>query len=285
MQKREIPYLVLSGIFSLCLFILVIATLVYTTMCQKWYLEVTVSHSHYCEKLASELNKDMSNYALGSNIPETLLKSVITEEQVEQDTLDYLKQVGVETQSKISTEDLKQSIIQKIENYSVESELSIHSDEAVSNLAENLVSVYEKAIQQPFFALFFKQVLVYRPYLVKIIFGAAIAGILIFLFLFRALRKNTHLFFKLFAFSFMAASLMILIPSAYLLITNYFSRLPIYNQAIYQLTFTYLKNSLYIFLFSGVELFLLGLFFGALAEGRRNEKRRRATARERKSRH
>lgn len=272
MKIKEMSYFVLASIFSLCLLISVASILLYSTLCQNWYVEVAISKSNYCEKVTSSLNKDIADYALGSNIPKDILKNIVTKEQVEKDTISYLKQIDLQNeQVTISTGEMKQTIVQQIQNYSTESGQVIHSEEAISNLADQLTTVYIKAIQQPFFSQFFKQVLVYRPILVKIFLYSAISGSILYIFLFRSLWERKHLLYLLFACSFLAISLITLLPATYLLITDYFSRIPIHNESIYYLTKTYLNNFLYMSIFVGIELFLVGSLFGVMAERKRLE--------------
>ncbi|MBP1046160.1 hypothetical protein I6N96_07680 [Enterococcus sp. BWM-S5] len=267
MKIKEISYFVLASIFSLCLLISVASVLLYSTLCQNWYVEVAISKSNYCEKVASSLNKDIADYALGSNIPKNILENIVTKEQVEKDTISYLKQINLQNeQVTISTDEMRQTVVQKIQNYSTESGQAIYSEEAISNLADQLTTVYIKAIQQPFFSQFFKQVLVYRPVLVKIFLYSAVCGSILYIFLFRSLWEKKRLLYLLFACSLLATSVPFLLPAIYLLATNYFSRVPIHNESIYYLTKTYLNSLLYMSIFVGIELFLVGLLFGIIAE-------------------
>ena len=90
-------------------------------------------------------------------------------------------------------------------------------------------------------------------------------------FLLVTLRGYRHRLFRFLSYSFIAGGLMGIVIPTYLLVKDVFHYINIRNQAMYEFLTTYIRSFLWMFIYIGIGLLILGILSAMLSEKSRLE--------------
>lgn len=276
MVKRNKPIqtlarLTLTFIMTTFLFAFLILLSIRMTLFNEKYLESSARKTDYYQKLTTSINKDISGYSLGSNVPKEVLGHIVSVESVESNVNNYFKAIyrpGI-TYEFSGIEQLKKKISDKILAYANEKQVPLHSKESVDELANKGIDIYKDYIKLPYLMQFGQKLMTYKSTLTSAIFLTGLICILIATFLLVSLRGFKHRLFRFASYSLIGSGLMGIIVPCYLLIKDVFRYINIKNQAMYECFTTYIRSFLWMFIFIGIALLVLGVVSAILSEKQR----------------
>lgn len=276
MAKRNRPVqtiarLILTFIMTICLFAFLILLSIRVTLFSEKHMENIAKKTDYYQKLTAGINQEISGYSLGSNVPKEVLANVVSVQTVENNVNNYFKTIykpGVAYEF-VGADDLKKAISDKVLAYADDKQVPIQSKEAVSQLADEGVAIYQGYVKLPYLVQFGQKLMAYKSTLTGAIFLTGLVYSLIAAFLFVSLRSYQHRLLRFAAYSFIGGGLMgIAIPS-YLLFKDVFHYINIKNQAMYEFLTTYIRSFLWVFIDIGLTLLIVGVLSAIWSEKQR----------------
>ena len=98
MSKRNRPVqtmarLIISFVMAIFLFAFLILLSIRLTLFSEKHMEKVAKKTDYYQKLTTSINKDISGYSLGSNVPKEVLGNVVSVQVVEDNVNNYFKAI------------------------------------------------------------------------------------------------------------------------------------------------------------------------------------------------
>jgi hypothetical protein len=243
------------------------------TLFSEHHMEKVAKKTNYYQKITNDINKDISGYSLGSNVPKGVLDHVVATSTVESNINNYLKAIykpGV-TYEFAGEDDLKKEISDKILAYADEKQVPIQSEASVAQLADKGLAIYKGYVKLPYLVQFGQKLMTYKSTLTGAIFLSGLVYVLIAAFLLVTLRGYKHRLFRFASYSFIGSGLMGVVIPSYLLFKDVFRYINIKNQAMYEFLTTYIRSFLWVFIYIGLSLIVLGVLSAVLSEKQRRE--------------
>ena len=278
MSKRNRPVqtmarLIISFVMAIFLFAFLILLSIRLTLFSEKHMEKVAKKTDYYQKLTTSINKDISGYSLGSNVPKEVLGNIVSVQVVEDNVNNYFKAIckpGLTYQFS-GADELKTSMIDKIMAHADEKQVPIHSKESVAVLADKGVDIFTGYVKLPYLVQFGQKLMNYKAMLTGSIFLTGLISALIAVFLLVTLRGYRHRLLRFLSYSFIAGGLMGIVIPAYLLVKDIFHYINIRNQAMYEFLTTYIRSFLWMFIYIGIGLLILGILSAMLSEKSRLE--------------
>ena len=263
----------LSFLSMVFLFSFLILLSLYLTLFSGSYLNKQAEGADYYANLTEEINKQIENTALGSNIPVGVLSDAVTEAQVKEDVSAYFTAMyDKEEEFAITNEQaVRDSVIAKVNQYAATNNIDVteETQNAIQLLADRSVELYDGYVELPFLLSFANRVIGYKS---KLILFMAVCGglcVVLSLILFSSLRGYVHRLFRYWGFIFAGGGLMMIGMPVVILISGVLKRLGIQSKAMYTFVQTYLASFLWLFIIIGIIALVLGIFFAVLSENQR----------------
>lgn len=260
----------LASVFLVCFLILFTFKI---TLFDDKYIEKQAVKTDYYQQLTNEINQQIENSLLGSNIPKGITSQVVTEKEVKEDVNNYFqaiynKKEGYEISNTSTIHNNASNLIKKyIEENNIETVEDI--DQTVNNISNQVTSIYTGYIDLPFLVSYGQKMLNYESTL----FLFMVVCILIFLAmsiaLYTSLKGYIHRLMRHWSYIFAGSGLMLILFPAYVIYKGIFDKLAIQSKAMYDFIHAYLSNFLWLFIYLGGIAFVLGLLFIVLSETRR----------------
>ncbi|MGX7243542.1 hypothetical protein ACWOC1_01685 [Enterococcus quebecensis] len=262
----------LSSVFLFAFLILLTLRL---TLFSEGYMAKQAAKANYYSELTSEINEQVENSALGSNIPEGVLKQSISQESVKTDVNAYFEAM-YNTGSKYSIsneQDIQEAVSKDITTYMKEKNIQAtpESEQAVKGLSENAVKIYKGYIELPFLVSYGRKVMNYKS---KLILFMGICGVLwglLSISLYSSLRGYLHRLLRYWAYICIGSGLMMIVAPAIILLQGVLKRLGIQSKAMYDFIQTYLSSFLWLFIIIGIISVIVGIACGAFSEIKRKQ--------------
>ncbi|MDR0920960.1 MAG: hypothetical protein LBM95_01075 [Lactobacillales bacterium] len=265
---KNLPRLMLTFIGTIFLFLFLILLSIRVTLFNEKHMESVANKTEYYTKLTGEINKDIAGYALGSNVPEEVLKNAVPVETVEANVKNYFKAAynpGVKYEI-TGTAELKTLIVDKINTYAKQEGKEVQSVESVNKLGDELVDIYASYVRLPFLVEFGQKITKYKNTLTMmtatmgVLWGLVSAALLV------SLRGYKHRLMRFSSYSLIGAGLMGIGVPAYLLVKDIFANVGIQSPAMYQFLTSYINSFLWMFIIIGLVLVVLGIISAILSE-------------------
>lgn len=260
----------LSSVFLFAFLILLTLRL---TLFSENYIAKQATKADYYSQLTEEINRQVENSALGSNIPEGVLNRSIDKALVQKDVDAYFKAMyNTGTKYSISNEKSVHDAVSKaITNYMEEKAIQTtpESVQAVSGLSDNAVNIYKGYIELPFLVSYGRKVINYKSTLVIFMGVCGVLWALLSFSLYSSLRGYVHRLFRYWSYIWIGSGLMMSVVPAFILIQGIFKRLGIQSKAMYDFIQTYLSSFLWLFIVVGIISIVAGIIFGVLSEIKR----------------
>lgn len=262
----------LSSVF---LFAFLILLTLRMTLFSENYIAKQAVKADYYSKVTEEINRQIENSALGSNIPEGVLNQVISEELVQTDVNDYFKAMyNTGTKYTISNEkEIQDTVSKAITDYMKENNIQTtpESDLAVTGLSDKAVTIYKGYIELPFLVSYGRKVMNYKSKLVifMVICGVLWAGLSFALY--SSLRGYFHRLLRYWAYICVGSGLMMVVVPTLILVQGFLKKLGIQSRAMYDFIQTYLSSFLWLFIIVGIISIVAGVVFGVLSEIKRKQ--------------
>ncbi|WP_086444775.1 hypothetical protein [Candidatus Enterococcus lemimoniae] len=262
----------LSSVFLFAFLILLTLRL---TLFSESYIEKQAVKADYYSELTEEINRQIENSALGSNIPEGVLHQSISKELVKKDVDAYFNAMyNTGTKYSISNEkEIQTTVSTAISNYMNEKGIQTtpESEAAVTGLSENAVKIYKGYVELPFLVSYGRKVMNYKSTLVIFMVVCGVLWALLSFSLYSSLRGYVHRLFRYWAYVWVGSGLMMLVVPAIILIQGTLTRLGIQSKAMYDFIQTYLSSFLWLFIVVGAVSIVAGIVFGLLSEVKRKQ--------------
>ncbi|MEI5991732.1 hypothetical protein [Enterococcus crotali] len=260
----------LSSVF---LFAFLILLTLRVTLFSENYIAKQAAKADYYSQLTEEINRQVENSALGSNIPEGVLNRSISKELVKKDVDAYFKAMyNTGTKYSISNEKAVHDAVSKaITSYMEEKAIQTtpESVQAVNGLSDNAVKIYKGYIELPFLVSYGRKVMNYKSTLMIFMGVCGVLWVLLSFSLYSSLRGYFHRLLRYWAYIWIGSGLMMAVVPAFILMQGVFKRLGIQSKAMYDFIQTYLSSFLWLFIMVGVISIVAGIIFGVLSEIKR----------------
>lgn len=260
----------LSSVFLFAFLILLTLRL---TLFSENYIAKQAAKADYYSELTEEINRQIENSALGSNIPTGVLAQSVSEELVKTDVDAYFKAMyNSGTKYAISNEKgIHDRVAKAITNYMEEKAIPTtpESEQAVTGLSDKAVTIYKGYIELPFLVSYGRKVMNYKSKLVLFMGVCGVLWVLLSFSLYSSLRGYFHRLMRYWAYIWVGSGLMMVVAPVILLLQGALKRLGIQSKAMYDFIQTYLSSFLWLFIIIGVVSIVAGIFFGIFSEIKR----------------
>lgn len=262
----------LSSVFLFAFLILLTLRL---TLFSENYIAKQATKADYYSELTEEINRQVENSALGSNIPKGVLNQTIKRKLVETDVNAYFNAMyNTGTKYSISNEKEIHDIVSKtITDYMKEKKIETtpESDQAVTKLSDNAVTIYKGYIELPFLVSYGRKVMNYKS---KIVIFMVVCGVLWGLLsfsLYSSLRGYFHRLLRYWAYIWVGSGLMMVVVPTIILVEGTLKKLGIQSKAMYDFIQTYLSSFLWLFIIIGLLSIAAGILSAVLSEVKRKQ--------------
>ncbi|WP_086348220.1 hypothetical protein [Candidatus Enterococcus clewellii] len=260
----------LSSVF-LASFLLLLS--LYLTLFSSSYMDKQAEKSDYYSLLTEEINRQIENSALGSNIPAGVLAEAVSEDYVKEDVNAYFTAMynPKETFSVVNGPKINESILTKIKQYAAENniEVTAETEASIQTLADRSVEIYDGYIELPFLISFTQRVIAYKSKLLLFMAVCGVLCVLLSIILFKSLRGYLHRLLRYLEYIFAGSGLLMLTFPTVIFLSGSLKRLGIQSKAMYDFVQAYLSSFLWMFIFMGLVAVVLGILFAFLSEYQR----------------
>lgn len=260
----------LSSVFLVCFLILFTFKI---TLFDDKYIEKQAVKTNYYQQLTDEINQQIEDSLLGSNIPKGVMSNVVTEKDVKKDVNQYFKAIYNKKESyEISNTSIIHANASKlIKNYIEKNNVETVEDinQTVDNISNQVISIYTGYIDLPFLLSYGQKMLNYESTLFLFMVVCIVLFLVMSIALYTSLKGYVHRLMRYWAYIFAGGGLMLVLFPAYILYRGIFDKLAIQSKAMYDFIHAYLSNFLWLFIYLGGISFVLGLLFIVLSETKR----------------
>lgn len=260
----------LSSVF-LASFLLLLS--LYLTLFSSSYMDKQAEKSDYYSLLTEEINRQIENSALGSNIPAGVLAEAVSEDFVKEDVNAYFTAMynPKETFSVANGPKINESILTKIKQYAAENNIEVtpETEASIQTLADRSVEIYDGYIELPFLISFTQRVIAYKSKLLLFMAVCGVLCVLLSIILFKSLRGYLHRLLRYLEYIFAGSGLLMLVFPTVIFLSGSLKRLGIQSKAMYDFVQAYLASFLWMFIFMGLAAVVLGILFAFLSEYQR----------------
>ncbi|ALS00099.1 hypothetical protein ATZ33_01485 [Enterococcus silesiacus] len=278
MKNRNHSMKVISRFFiaflsSVFLFAFLILLTLRLTLFSENYITKQATKADYYSQLTEEINRQVENSALGSNIPTGVLNQSISKDLVKTDVDAYFKAMyNTGTKYSISNEKgVHDAVSKAITKYMEEKAIQTtpESVQAVTGLSDNAVNIYKGYIELPFLVSYGRKVINYKSTLVIFMGVCGVLWLLLSFSLYSSLRGYVHRLLRYWAYIWISSGLMMAVVPAFILMQGFLKKLGIQSKAMYDFIQTYLSSFLWLFIMVGIISIVAGIIFGVLSEIKR----------------
>lgn len=267
--------LFLAFLASVFLFAFLILLTLRFTLFNESYMQKQAEHADYYSNLTNEINRQIEDSALGSNIPEGVLANTVSEKMVKKDVIAYYEAIynpGIQYEISDKNE-IYTPALGAIEKYMKANEIETTetSEKAVKDLANNTVEIYKGYIKLPFLISFGRKVMNYKSKIVLFLIICGVLWIGLSFILLNSLRGYLHRLLRFWEYIFVGSGLMMSVFPALILLSGQLKRIGIQSQAMYEFIQTYLASFLKLFIIIGLFTIALGIISAILSEIKRKK--------------
>lgn len=262
----------LSSVFLFAFLILLTLRL---TLFSENYIAKQAAKADYYTELTEEINRQIENSSLGSNIPKGVLDQAISKEVVKIDVDKYFQAMyNTGTKYEISDESKIHNAVSKaITDYMKEKQIQVtpESELAVTGLSDNAVKIYKGYIELPFLVSYGRKVMNYKSKLVLFMVICGVLWALLSFSLYSSLRGYVHRLLRYWAYIWVGSGLMMAVVPGIILLQGSLKKLGIQSKAMYDFIQTYLSSFLWLFIVIGLISIVAGIISGVLSEVKRKQ--------------
>lgn len=262
----------LSSVFLFAFLILLTLRL---TLFSENYIAKQAAKADYYTELTEEINRQIENSSLGSNIPKGVLDQAISKEVVKIDVDKYFQAMyNTGTKYEISDESkIHDAVSKAITDYMKEKQIQVtpESELAVTGLSDNAVKIYKGYIELPFLVSYGRKVMNYKSKLVLFMVICGVLWALLSFSLYSSLRGYVHRLLRYWAYIWVGSGLMMAVVPGIILLQGSLKKLGIQSKAMYDFIQTYLSSFLWLFIVIGLISIVAGIISGVLSEVKRKQ--------------
>lgn len=265
----------LSFFCSILLFGFLVLLGIRLTLFQESYMEKKAVETNYYEMLTKEINRQIQDIGLGSNIDEGALDNVVQEELVARNTRNYFHVAYNGGDFDFAgSDEIRQTVILDVNKFAQGKKISIseESKKAIEKLADEAVSTTNSYIRIPFLLDYGKRVLNFSSVLATFLIVSGACLVVVNIFLLYLLHKSWHRYFRFISYSFLGSGLMLLVIPVGVVASGLIERVNIKSKALYLFLTGYLNGFFRTFIYFGIVVLAIGIVLFIISEVRRKRK-------------
>lgn len=265
---RKVARMIVAFLCSLSVYFACTLTIIRMTLCNQLFMENTVSSSNYVEIVTAEINHTISDLGRGSNIPENVLSSVVTEKQVEENIMSYIHSLYSDSVfqikgSSIVQQTVKEKIVDyaKNKNYPLDGPVQL----TIETLQASAVTAVQQAIEMRSLNIYGKKLLAYKKMIDLLIVFSLTVSFSLFASILSLNRRFWHRVLRYLAYILCSSSLMLVTLPLILYVNQIVERIGISSKTLYLFLTTYVNHFILMFIKWG-ELYyaLVSFAFGGV---------------------
>lgn len=267
---QRISSLFITIVCSLIVMLLCVLLIIQFTLFNQNYMKQIIEKSNYTTHLTQEINQQIENLGLASNISSGILNHTVGKKVVEKNVFDYFSTVYTgEKYSFKGTKELDNSIRIKVTAYAVKTNSEI-SEMNLVNLEKNAHKLMENYIELPYLATYGKKMNGFQFVFFLLIGGTVVAMVVLFYILLYLLKGYTHRLLRNLSYLFTSTGIFLIMCSGILIYFKVFERIAVMSKALYGFIYQYLVTFNSYFLYTGIFCILIGIGLAILSEKKRN---------------
>lgn len=277
MNKRKIKSLTswfVGFVASLMLFGFLSLGVMKVTLFNQGYMISAVKKSGYINSLTKEINTNISDLGLGSNIPADVLKDVVSKKTVETNINSFIRSIYTDVPFVMKGKEKIEADIQtRVDNYAKEKGYKITPEvqKNIDTLKSTSVDNTERTIQISYISVYGKKLLGFQKTLFLMLI---LTGMLALIFIILSVSITSHWQHRrvrMIAYIFGGSGLMLTVLPGITLLSNMIERLSISTQSIYYFLTTYIKGFALTFIYWGIILVVVGVITWVISERLRHK--------------
>ena len=271
---RKLAKMIVAFVCSLSVYFACTLTIIRLTLCNQLFMENTILSSSYVEIVTDEINHTISDLGRGSNVPENVLSSVVTEKQVEENIMSYIHSLYSDSVFQIKGSSVvQQTVKEKIVDYAKNKNYPL--DEPVQLTIETLqtsaVTAVQQAIEMRSLNIYGKKLLAYKKIIDLLIVFSLTVSFSLFASIISLNRRFWHRVLRYLAYVLCSSSLMLVTLPLILYVNQIVERIGISSKTLYIFLTTYGNHFILIFIkWGGVIFFISIICFWGSEYTRRN---------------
>jgi hypothetical protein len=269
-KTKQIFRLLLSFILTVFLVTLTLFVTAKFTLFSSSYIKHVSNSTHYSKMLTKEINTDIQEFSLGSNVPKEVTNSIVSEARVNKDVNNYFAKIYTPNgKYKMSDGELKTEITNKIKQYATDNRKQIASEEDLNALVNKMAGIYTDYVNLPYIQKAGALLVSMQKYLLLGIGVSLVMVVLIAFILLKSLRGYAHRLFRYLSYALISSGIMIVLVPLILLIKETMSHFYLKSEAMYHLFKGYFNGILLAFSISGGILLVVGIVLAVVSEKKR----------------
>lgn len=265
----KLPKIILAFVCSLCLFSLMVLGVLRSTLFNQEFMVDQVHETKYAEMIAKEINTNIADIGLASNIPAEVLSDVVPAEVVQQNIDSYIRGIYTDVPfNLIGTDQIEANMDQAIAKYAEEKNIKI-SEEMTKNLTymkESAISIFDQYVKLPYLLTYGHKVMQFDDTLILLFIVASVVFLLLLIGTMMVIGKWWHRRLRYSAYIFGGAGLMMVVVPMLIYTSGYIERIAINSHAIYLFLTSYLTDFVLRFVWVGVGSIILAFILWGVSE-------------------
>lgn len=267
---QRVSSTIITIVCSLIVLLLCLLVIIQSTLFNPSYMKQISKKSNYATHLTQEINKQIENLGLASNIPQGVLNKTLDEKVVEKNTSNYFAEIYTgEKFILVGIESLENNIRTEVISYAAEANSEV-SEANLTNLNKKAVKVMKSYIELPYLITYGKKMMAYQKAFLIATVVTTLFLIILFALLLYLLKGYLHRLLRNLSYLFVSTGATLVLISGFLVYSNVFGRIAIMSKALYDFIYLYLATFNVYFLYTGLVCILLGIILAILSEVRRN---------------
>ena len=271
---RKLAKMIVAFVCSLSVYFACTLTIIRLTLCNQLFMENTILSSSYVEIVTDEINHTISDLGRGSNVPENVLSSVVTEKQVEENIMSYIHSLYSDSVfqikgSSVVQQKVKERIVDyaKNKNYPLDEPVQL----TIETLQTSAVTAVQQAIEMRSLNIYGKKLLAYKKIIDLLIVFSLTVSFSLFASIVSLNRRFWHRVLRYLAYVLCSSSLMLVTLPLILYVNQIVERIGISSKTLYIFLTTYGNHFILIFIkWGGVIFFISIICFWGSEYTRRN---------------
>lgn len=268
-------YLFFTFFTSLICTVFISALIFSLTLFRKDYMLTVSQKTDYATTLTKTINESIVDLGRGSNIPAEVLKNSVPTSFVKENSTSYINGIYSDQSFVLKgTSLLEQSMAKRLEAYADKADhpLTKETRQYMNNFQKKALTLVEQHLHIPLLLTYGKKIMSYRNMLYIALTGLGGVFFLCLLLLYYLTTSPfSHRIFRTYGYVTVSSGLMLFCLPAFLYFSSLVKRLSIPSQAMYHFLTAYVNGFLLYFMFFGIGLIGIGLFFYIVSEQKRKK--------------
>ena len=145
-KLKKVARFILELILTIFLVAFILINSVSSTIFNKSYVLASIEKTDYYDNIYKLINSNFENYIQQSGLDDSVLKDIVSKEKIEKDTKQILSNIYDGFNEKISIDEIKQNLINNINQSLNNRKLSAIEQKAIDDFIEEICNEYKNTI-------------------------------------------------------------------------------------------------------------------------------------------